>query len=97
MKHLYFNTPIFIDDLFNDLNVKSDDKIYIVLDKLCKKIDVAKKIYTSYEFYLLKSTRTKELNIPAKFEDYGVTIKELNEIKSLLQNNQRASNSLVRI
>jgi len=39
----------------------------------------------------------KELNISTEFKDYGVTDDELNELKSSLQNNQRAGNSLVSI
>ena len=62
MKHSHFDTIIFIDELVNDLNAKSYNKIYIILDKLCKKIDVVKKVYTSYEFDLSKATTTKELS-----------------------------------
>jgi len=42
-------------------------------------------------------TILQKLNISTKFEDYGVTDEELNELKSSLQNNQRAGNSLVNI
>ena len=37
----------------------------------------------------------KELNISTEFKDYGISDKELIELKLSLQNNQRANNSLV--
>jgi phosphonate metabolism-associated iron-containing alcohol dehydrogenase len=39
----------------------------------------------------------KELNISTEFKDYDMSDKELNDLKSSLQNNQRAGNSLVSI
>ncbi len=37
----------------------------------------------------------KKLDISTEFSDYGITAKEFKELKSSLQNNQRAGNSLV--
>ncbi len=39
----------------------------------------------------------KELEISAEFSDYGISDQELEELKTSLQNNQRAGNSLVNI
>jgi len=39
----------------------------------------------------------KELNISIEFKDYDISDEELSELKNSLQNNQRASNSLVNI
>jgi len=39
----------------------------------------------------------KELNVSTEFEDYGISDNELKELKTSLQNSQRADNSLVKI
>lgn len=39
----------------------------------------------------------KKLNVSTEFEDYGISDNELKELKTSLQNSQRADNSLVKI
>jgi alcohol dehydrogenase YqhD (iron-dependent ADH family) len=58
--------------------------------------DALKEIYGELTSKPLRAL-LKELNVSTEFSDYGLGDKEVQELKLSLQNNQRASNSLVKI
>ena len=51
----YFSTEQFLHDLYHSLPDKLDSHEFNVLDRLCKKIDVVREVFISYNYDLSKA------------------------------------------
>jgi len=68
-----FNTIEFINKAAKQLDASNYERDYKVLDRVCKKIDVVKRVYIKYEGDLSKAKSTEEINV----NDYEILLKIL--------------------
>lgn len=84
MKNEDFITKDFIDKIESNLSIDLYDTTYIKFDRLCKKIDVVKEVYSSYKKNLSKSTSKNHISTNTYVSLLNILLffaKEKNDLK----------------